>query len=152
MVQCVYLHILAPFFLSLTGFPLSKTLLNLLTPITSLFTASFDCSISYTKFCFSSKPGRLEFMVYLKNGMKVTTLLYSHIVVVLTSHPLRSLLNNPKIIGWLAYIVIELGEHDIKFILRYSIKAQAFVDFVTKFTNSLKVGDIEKKLRCVIWK
>lgn len=39
----------------------------------------------------------------------------------------------------LAHIVIELGEYDIKFIPRSSIKAQTFVDLIVKFSHSLEV-------------
>lgn len=56
-------------------------------------------------------------------------LLWSHTIVILTLHPLKNVLKNQEIVGSLAYITILLGEHDIKFMPKSSIKAQAITNF-----------------------
>ena len=55
-------------------------------------------------------------------------------ILVLTSHPIRQVLQNPDLSGRLIKWAIELGEFDIKFIPRTTIKGQVIADFVAKFT------------------
>ena len=50
-----------------------------------------------------------------------------------TSHLLRQVLQNPEVSGRLTKWAIELGEFDIKFMLRTTIKGQAVADFVVEF-------------------
>ena len=59
-------------------------------------------------------------------------------ILVPTSHLLRQVLQNPEVSGRLNKWVIELGEFDIKFMLRTAIKRQAVVDFVVEFICSTK--------------
>ncbi|XP_022897720.1 uncharacterized protein LOC111411417 [Olea europaea var. sylvestris] len=58
----------------------------------------------------------------------------SHPIVVLTNQPVRHILQKPDISGRLMKWVIELGEFDIEFKPRPSIKAQALADFIAELT------------------
>ena len=58
--------------------------------------------------------------------------------MVLTSHPLCQVLQNPNVFGMLEKWAIESGEFDIKFMPRTTIKGQAIADFVTQFTYPTK--------------
>lgn len=64
-------------------------------------------------------------------------------IILHTSHPLKSVIKKPNIVGMLAHIIIELREYDIKFMPRSFVKAQALADFVAKFGDSLEVVDNE---------
>ena len=55
-------------------------------------------------------------------------------ILVPTSHPLPQVLQNLDVSGRLTEWAIELGEFDIKFMSRTTIKGQALADFVAKFT------------------
>ena len=63
----------------------------------------------------------------------------AHVILVPTSHPLCQVLQNPDVFGRLTKWAIELGEFDIKFMPRTTIKGQAIVDFVVEFTYVSKV-------------
>ena len=54
------------------------------------------------------------------------------------SHPLRQVLQNLEVFERLTKWAIELGEFDIKFIPRTTIKGQALADFVVEFTYPTK--------------
>ncbi|KAI3465162.1 hypothetical protein Pfo_021825 [Paulownia fortunei] len=56
----------------------------------------------------------------------------SHPVVVLTNHPLKQVLSNPKMSGRLVKWAIELSEHGIEFRPRPAIIAQVLADFVVE--------------------
>lgn len=49
--------------------------------------------------------------------------------------PLWRVMNNPKASGRLVLRVIELGEFDIQYQSRTTIKVQALVDFIAEFTT-----------------
>lgn len=57
--------------------------------------------------------------------------------------------NKPKIVARLAHIAIELGEYDINFISRSSVKDQAMEKFVAKFSDSPKVINFEGLEKCI---
>ena len=63
----------------------------------------------------------------------------SHVILVPTSHPLRQVLQNPDVLGRMKKWAIELGEFDIKFMPRTTIKGQPVVDFMAEFSYSTKV-------------
>ena len=56
----------------------------------------------------------------------------AHAVTVLTDQPIRQILAQPDRSGRLAKWAIELGEHDIGYKPRISIKGQALADFLTE--------------------
>ena len=58
----------------------------------------------------------------------------AHVILVPISHPIRQVLQNPNVSGQLTKWAIELGEFDIKFMLRTTIKGQTLADFVAEFT------------------
>ncbi|KAK3038731.1 LOW QUALITY PROTEIN: hypothetical protein RJ639_028338 [Escallonia herrerae] len=56
----------------------------------------------------------------------------SHIIIVLTDKPLRKILHKPDLSGGLIHWLIELGEFDIHYHPRPSIKRQALADFIVE--------------------
>ena len=56
-----------------------------------------------------------------------------HEVSVITSYPLGDIIHNRDAVGQISKWALELMGHDIRYILRTSIKSQALVDFVTKW-------------------
>ncbi|KAK2996438.1 hypothetical protein RJ639_025575 [Escallonia herrerae] len=58
----------------------------------------------------------------------------SHTIIVLTDKPLRQILHKPDLLGRLVPWSIELGEFDIHYRPRPSIKGQALADFVVECT------------------
>ncbi|KAK2999168.1 hypothetical protein RJ639_022612 [Escallonia herrerae] len=58
----------------------------------------------------------------------------SHTIIVLTDQPLRKVLLSPEASGRLVNWSVELGEFDIKYKPRTTIKAQALADFIVECT------------------
>ncbi|XP_022857110.1 uncharacterized protein LOC111378175 [Olea europaea var. sylvestris] len=58
----------------------------------------------------------------------------SHPIIVLTNQPLKHILQRPDVSGRLLKWAVELGEFDIEFKPRPSIKAQALADFIAELT------------------
>ena len=67
----------------------------------------------------------------------------AHVILVPTSHPFRQILQNPEVSGRLTKWAIELGEFDIKFTPRTTIKGQAVADIVAKFTYPTKALEVK---------
>ncbi|XP_074377893.1 uncharacterized protein LOC141719413 [Apium graveolens] len=68
----------------------------------------------------------------------------AHKIEVLTDQPMKNILHTPKASGRLVKWEIELGEFDIKYKPRTTIKAQALADFVVECTiNDQEVGGQE---------
>lgn len=67
----------------------------------------------------------------------------SHIVCVLTLHPLKNVLAKPNVAGRQAHIAIELEEYDINYMPWISIQSQALSNFVVEFSDSSKVTSNE---------
>ncbi|KAH9751207.1 Ribonuclease H [Citrus sinensis] len=59
----------------------------------------------------------------------------AHEVIVLTNQPLKQTLAKPDVSGRLVKWAVELGEFDIQFKPRTSVKGQAVVDFIADFTE-----------------
>ncbi|KAL0385128.1 UNVERIFIED_CONTAM: Polyprotein P3 [Sesamum radiatum] len=59
----------------------------------------------------------------------------SHKVVVLMNHPLGHIMTRPDASGRLVKWAVELGEYDIEYQSRTTVKAQALADFVVEFTG-----------------
>ena len=58
-----------------------------------------------------------------------------HSITVVSSAPLRDIIQNREAIGRIAKWAIELGAYDIKYELRTAIKSQALVDFINDWTE-----------------
>ena len=52
----------------------------------------------------------------------------------MTDQPIKKSMNRPEAAGRMVQWVIELSQFDIEYFPRTAIKAQALVDFITKFT------------------
>jgi hypothetical protein len=62
----------------------------------------------------------------------------AHTVKVLTEYQLKKILQMPDISRRLVNWVVELGEFDIDFLLRTTIKGQALADFLVEFSGFLE--------------
>ena len=58
----------------------------------------------------------------------------SHIINVMTDHPLKKAMNKLEAAGRLIQWAVELSEFDVKYQSRNAIKAQALADFIAEFT------------------
>jgi len=58
-----------------------------------------------------------------------------HVVKVLTEYPLKKVLQKPDLSGRLINWAVELGEIDLEFYPRTTIKAQVLADFIAEFSN-----------------
>nr|XP_043616181.1 uncharacterized protein LOC122588107 [Erigeron canadensis] len=74
----------------------------------------------------------------------------AHPIQVLTDKPIKQILTKPEVSGRLAKWAVELGEHEIEFKPRMSIKGQVLADFlaevpITYTTNKRKAESVIKK-------
>ena len=60
----------------------------------------------------------------------------THVINVMTDHPLKKVMNRLEAAGRLIQWVVELSKFDLKYQPRHAIKAQALVDFIVEFTPS----------------
>nr|GEV79303.1 reverse transcriptase domain-containing protein [Tanacetum cinerariifolium] len=56
----------------------------------------------------------------------------AHTIVVITDQPIKQLLSNPEVSGRLLKWRFELGEHEIQYRLRTSVKGQILADFIVE--------------------
>ena len=54
----------------------------------------------------------------------------AHVIIVMTDHPLKKVMNKLEATGRLIQWAIELSEFDIRYQPRNAIKAQALADFI----------------------
>ncbi|PKA57514.1 RNA-directed DNA polymerase like [Apostasia shenzhenica] len=78
-------------------------------------------------------------LALLVAARKLRPYFQSHTIQVVTDQPLLKVLHTPEISGRLLKWSIELGEFDIKYILRLAIKAQVLADFVAEFSTTESV-------------
>ena len=78
----------------------------------------------------------------------------AHTVEVLTSYPLRQVLQKPEASRHLLKWAVELGQFDIHFRPRTTIKGQALVEFVAEFTYQAEgvVEEEQEKIEQQWWK
>lgn len=62
----------------------------------------------------------------------------AHHIKVLTTQPIHQIVSKPEKYGRLAKWAIELGEHDIEYRPKLSIKAQSLADFLVEFPTTEK--------------
>ncbi|KAL2236302.1 UNVERIFIED_CONTAM: Retrovirus-related Pol polyprotein from transposon 17.6 [Sesamum indicum] len=82
-------------------------------------------------------------LALIVTARKLRSYFQGHRIVVLTNHPLRNVLARPEASGRLVKWAVELGEFDIEYQARTSLKGQVLADFMIEL-----VGDpeIEPKL------
>ena len=68
----------------------------------------------------------------------------------MTDHPLKKAMNKLEAAGRLIQWVVELSEFDIKYLPRYTIKAQALADFITEFTPSHNESEVVEDKKWII--
>jgi hypothetical protein len=69
----------------------------------------------------------------------------AHAIRVLTKYPLKKLLQKPDLSGRLVNWAVELGEFDLEFYPRTTIKAQVLADFIVEFSNLPKSHETPAK-------
>ena len=72
---------------------------------------------------------------------KLSHYFQSHTIVVVTEHPLKSLLRKADFSGRLSRWAVELGQYDIQYQPRTAIKAQILADFIGEFTTPNSVSN-----------
>ncbi|KAK3004432.1 hypothetical protein RJ639_020154 [Escallonia herrerae] len=77
----------------------------------------------------------------LNAARKLRPYFQSHTITVLTDKPLRRILHKPDLSGRLIPWSVELGEFDIHYRPRPSIKRQALADFIVECTLPIKVEE-----------
>jgi hypothetical protein len=60
----------------------------------------------------------------------------AHKVWVVSDRPLAHVLQSKEESGWIAQWVVEISQYDVKFVLRWAIKSQAFTYFIIEWTDS----------------
>jgi ribonuclease HI len=69
----------------------------------------------------------------------------AHAIQVLTEYPLKKILQKPDLSGRLVNWSVELGQFDIEFYPRTSIKGQVLTDFLLEFSNKPESEELPKK-------
>jgi hypothetical protein len=82
-------------------------------------------------------PGRLD--------VKAKLYFQVHAMRVLTEYPMKKVLQKPDLSGKLVNWAIELGQFDIEFHPRTSIKGQALADFLVEFSNTPESEELPKE-------
>lgn len=72
---------------------------------------------------------------FLVTARKLRPYFQAHTVVVLTSLPLKKMLQNIETSGWLTQWAIELGEFNIQYQPRTAARGQVLTDFLIKIEN-----------------
>ncbi|XP_064992418.1 uncharacterized protein LOC135629158 [Musa acuminata AAA Group] len=70
------------------------------------------------------------------SARKLRPYFQAYTVEVITDQPLRQVLTKFDVAGWLLKWAVELGEHDIRYVPRTAIKAQAVADFIAELTQT----------------
>ena len=69
----------------------------------------------------------------------------THVINVLTDHPLKKAMNKLEAAGLLIQWAIELSEFDVKYQPRNAIKAQVLADFIAKFSlNRSELDEVDE--------
>ena len=76
-------------------------------------------------------------LALVKAARKLMHYFQGHSIVVLTDYPLRSVLCSAEASGLVSKWALELGQYDIQFLPRTSIKGQVLANFVVEFTGCL---------------
>jgi len=68
---------------------------------------------------------------------KLKHYIQTFLIIVLTEHPLRSVMENSKAIGTLPKWASELRSYELKYEPRTTIKVQVIADFIVDFTSGV---------------
>ncbi|XP_050207633.1 uncharacterized protein LOC126657052 [Mercurialis annua] len=90
---------------------------------------------------------KLALMVVVA-AKKLRPYFQGHTVIIRTNQPLRKALQRPETSGRMVSWSIQLGEHDIRYEPRKTLKAQALADFVVEMTEK---PDTEEPREAVTW-
>ncbi|GKV19462.1 hypothetical protein SLEP1_g29723 [Rubroshorea leprosula] len=82
-------------------------------------------------------------LAVVTTARKLRPYFQAHPIVVLTDLPLRQILQKPECLGRLIKWAVELGEFQITFQQRSSVRGQALADFVVECTSDQKNVDTE---------
>ncbi|XP_065026133.1 uncharacterized protein LOC135650583 [Musa acuminata AAA Group] len=96
--------------------------------------------IYYVSHILSGPEGRYSpieklALALVLSARKLRTYFQAHPVEVITDQPLRQVLSKFDVAGRLLKWAVELGEHDIRYVPRTAIKAQAVADFIAELTQ-----------------
>ncbi|XP_071691283.1 uncharacterized protein [Rutidosis leptorrhynchoides] len=80
-------------------------------------------------------------LALVHTARKLQRYLQAHPIIVLTNKQIRQVLMKPEKLGRVAKWAIELGEHDIDFQARHSIRAQVLADFIAETTETNEESD-----------
>ena len=72
-------------------------------------------------------------LAFLVAARKLRPYFQAHMIIVLTNHPLRKVMNKPDATGRLIQWAIELNKFNIEYRPRQAVKAQALADFIVEF-------------------
>jgi hypothetical protein len=78
---------------------------------------------------------RIEAFVLITSARRLRPYFQAHAIRVLTEYPLKKVLQKPGLSGRLVNWAVELGEFDLEFYPRTTIKAQVLADFIVEFSN-----------------
>ncbi|XXG42687.1 hypothetical protein AAC387_Pa01g2906 [Persea americana] len=74
-------------------------------------------------------------LALVRASRKLSYYFQTFTIVVVTKHPLRALFRKADFSGRISKWAVELGQYDIKYQPRTTIKAQVLADFVVEFTS-----------------
>ncbi|XP_071695454.1 uncharacterized protein [Rutidosis leptorrhynchoides] len=80
-------------------------------------------------------------LALVHTARKLQRYFQAHPIIVLTNKQIRQVLMKPEKSGRMAKWAIELGEHDIDFQARHSIRAQVLADFMVETTETNEESD-----------
>ncbi|XP_022851304.1 uncharacterized protein LOC111373062 [Olea europaea var. sylvestris] len=89
-------------------------------------------------------------LALIVTARKLRQYFQSHPIIVLTNQPLKHILQRPDVSGRLLKWAIELGEFDIEFKPRPSIKTQALADFIAELTPKTKRPELGLRAGIII--
>ncbi|XP_050207595.1 uncharacterized protein LOC126657018 [Mercurialis annua] len=90
---------------------------------------------------------KLALMVVVA-AKKLRPYFQGHTVIIRTNQPLRKALQRPETSGRMVSWSVQLGEHDIRYEPRKTLKAQALADFVVEMTEK---PDTEEPREAITW-
>ena len=103
--------------------------------------------VYYTNQALRGAEGRYPLMekpafALITASRKLRHYFQAHVIIFMTDHPLKKVMNKLEAVGQLIQWAIELSEFDIRYQPRNATKAQALANFITKFT--LSHGDLDE--------
>ena len=84
-------------------------------------------------------------LALITSARKLRSYFNCHPIRVATTFPLKTVLQKPDLLGRMAKWVVELGEFDVRFQPRISIKSQMLADFIAKVTQPLRTPMMNKE-------